>query len=201
MGEIEPCLEFQCPIQFVVDLIGNKWAILVLRELFAGDRRTHELLEALPGISTKILTQRLRELERHGLATRRVYAEVPPPCGIFPHHQGSADSARDGSPASSRFPVVGSRNLRLSLGEALSGLRPTLQGCFLSFVRQLTIGLLQMHRFLIGTSMFLGSTIGSYVPALWGGSLFSLTSILLGMVGGFLGIWLGFKLSKYLGFL
>jgi len=78
MRETEPCLEIQCPIQFVVDLIGNKWAILLLRELFAGDRRTHELLEALPGISTKILTQRLRELERHGLAERRVYAEVPP---------------------------------------------------------------------------------------------------------------------------
>jgi len=78
MRETEPCLDIQCPIQFVVDLIGNKWAILLLRELFTGDRRTHELLEALPGISTKILTQRLRELERHGLAERRVYAEVPP---------------------------------------------------------------------------------------------------------------------------
>jgi len=77
MRETEPCLDIQCPIQFVVDLIGNKWAILLLRELFTGDRRTHELLEALPGISTKILTQRLRELERHGLAERRVYAEVP----------------------------------------------------------------------------------------------------------------------------
>ncbi|MGB8699790.1 MAG: helix-turn-helix domain-containing protein [Thermosynechococcaceae cyanobacterium] len=78
MGETEQCLAFQCPIQFVVDLIGNKWTILVLRELFTGDRRTHELLEALPGISTKILTQRLRELEHHGLVERRVYAEVPP---------------------------------------------------------------------------------------------------------------------------
>lgn len=78
MSETESCLTFQCPIQFVVDLIGNKWAILVLRELFTGDRRTHELLEALPGISTKILTQRLRELERHSLVERRVYAEVPP---------------------------------------------------------------------------------------------------------------------------
>jgi DNA-binding HxlR family transcriptional regulator len=78
MRETEPCRDIQCPIQFVVDLIGNKWAILLLRELFTGDRRTHELLEALPGISTKILTQRLRELERHGLVERRVYAEVPP---------------------------------------------------------------------------------------------------------------------------
>lgn len=78
MSDTEQCLAFQCPIQFVVDLIGNKWAILILRELFTGDRRTHELLEAFPGISTKILTQRLRELEHHGLVERRVYAAVPP---------------------------------------------------------------------------------------------------------------------------
>jgi DNA-binding HxlR family transcriptional regulator len=74
----DPCLDVQCPIQFVVDLLGNKWSILVLRELFMGDRRTHELLAALPGISTKTLTQRLRELEFQGLVERRVYAEIPP---------------------------------------------------------------------------------------------------------------------------
>ncbi|MBF2078112.1 MAG: helix-turn-helix transcriptional regulator [Synechococcales cyanobacterium T60_A2020_003] len=72
------CADVRCPIQFVVDLLGNKWSILVLRELFGGDRRTHELLDALPGISTKTLTQRLRELESYGLVERRVYAEIPP---------------------------------------------------------------------------------------------------------------------------
>lgn len=72
------CVDLQCPIQFVVDLLDGKWSILVLRELFLGGRRTHELLTALPGISTKTLTQRLRELESHGLVERRVYAEVPP---------------------------------------------------------------------------------------------------------------------------
>ncbi|MBW4621692.1 MAG: helix-turn-helix transcriptional regulator [Cyanosarcina radialis HA8281-LM2] len=78
MLEVDRCGEFQCPIQYVVDLLGNKWSILVLRELFGGDRRTHELLAALPGISTKTLTQRLRELEARGLVERRVYAEIPP---------------------------------------------------------------------------------------------------------------------------
>jgi DNA-binding HxlR family transcriptional regulator len=58
--------------------LDNKWSILVLRELFGGARRTHELLAALPGISTKTLTQRLRELESQGLVDRRVYAEIPP---------------------------------------------------------------------------------------------------------------------------
>jgi DNA-binding HxlR family transcriptional regulator len=78
MPEINHCVDIQCPIQFVLDLLDNKWSILILRELFGGDRRTHELLAALPGISTKTLTMRLRELEAYGLVERRVYAEVPP---------------------------------------------------------------------------------------------------------------------------
>lgn len=67
-----------CPIHHVLSYIGNKWAILILRELFQGNRRTNEFLAALPGISTKTLTARLRELERCGLVTRTVFPEVPP---------------------------------------------------------------------------------------------------------------------------
>jgi DNA-binding HxlR family transcriptional regulator len=78
MVQLKDCQEVKCPIQFVLDLLDNKWSILVLRELFNGDRRTGELLAALPGISTKTLTQRLRELETHGLVDRRIYAEIPP---------------------------------------------------------------------------------------------------------------------------
>jgi hypothetical protein len=52
---------------------------------------------------------------------------------------------------------------------------------------------------LIWIGMFAGSSLGSYLPVLWGGSLFSITSILLSGVGGLLGIWLGFKLSRYYG--
>jgi len=78
--------DFKCPIQFTLDLIGSKWAILILRELFASApdqsgrtaRRTHEFLDALPGLSTKTLMARLRELEEHGLIERTVYAEIPP---------------------------------------------------------------------------------------------------------------------------
>ncbi len=72
------CLTSTCPIQFVVDILGSKWSILILRELWEQDRRTNELLKALPGISSKTLTVRLRNLEEHGLVTRRTYAEVPP---------------------------------------------------------------------------------------------------------------------------
>ncbi len=72
------CIDMICPIEFILELIGTKWSISILRELFRGNQRTHELLEALPGISTKTLTVRLRELEKHGLISRKVYAEIPP---------------------------------------------------------------------------------------------------------------------------
>ncbi len=72
------CLQTQCPIQFVLDLLGSKWSILILRELWTQNRRTHELIKALPGISTKTLTSRLRYLEANGLVERKVYPEVPP---------------------------------------------------------------------------------------------------------------------------
>jgi DNA-binding HxlR family transcriptional regulator len=72
------CLDIKCPIQYVVELLDHKWSILILRELFGGTRRTHELLAALPGVSTKTLTQDLRKLESQGLVERLVYAEIPP---------------------------------------------------------------------------------------------------------------------------
>jgi hypothetical protein len=57
-----------------------------------------------------------------------------------------------------------------------------------------------MNKLLIGIGAFLGSTLGSYFPVLWGGSLFSLASVFFGTMGGIIGIILGYRLSKYLGF-
>ncbi|NJN30875.1 MAG: helix-turn-helix transcriptional regulator [Synechococcales cyanobacterium RM1_1_8] len=74
----QPCQISYCPISKVLEVIEGKWSILILRELFQGDRRTGEFLKALPGLSTKTLTQRLRNLEQHGLVVRQVYGEVPP---------------------------------------------------------------------------------------------------------------------------
>ena len=58
-----------------------------------------------------------------------------------------------------------------------------------------------MTKFIIGIGMFVGSTIGSYIPALWGGSVLSFTSIVFSVIGGLVGIWLGYRVSKYLGFI
>ena len=78
MLDTRDCMQSQCPIQFVLDMLGGKWSLLILRELWTQDRRTHELLSALPGISSKTLTAKLRSLEEHGIIERRAYAEIPP---------------------------------------------------------------------------------------------------------------------------
>ena len=70
--------KLNCPVHLVLSYIGGKWAILILQELFEGSRRTNQFLSALPGISTKTLTARLRELESYGLVKRTVFPEVPP---------------------------------------------------------------------------------------------------------------------------
>jgi hypothetical protein len=58
-----------------------------------------------------------------------------------------------------------------------------------------------MNKLLIGLGAFLGSTLGSYFPILWGGSLFSVASVFFATVGGIAGVIMGYRLSKYLGFI
>ena len=67
-----------CPVEVTLDLIGNKWKFLILRELITGKRRFGELYKAIAGITQKMLTQQLREMEKDGIVNRRLYAEVPP---------------------------------------------------------------------------------------------------------------------------
>jgi DNA-binding HxlR family transcriptional regulator len=68
----------ECPVATVVELIGNKWKLLIIRNLLAGTARFGELKKGLPGISQKVLTENLRALENAGLVERVVYPEVPP---------------------------------------------------------------------------------------------------------------------------
>lgn len=67
-----------CPVATMVELIGNKWKLLIIRNLLAQTSRFGELKAGLPGISQKVLTDNLRDLESNGLITRTVFAEVPP---------------------------------------------------------------------------------------------------------------------------
>ena len=65
-----------CGIARALDLVGERWALLVIRELVLGPKRFTDLREGLPGIATNVLSQRLRQLERDGVVTRR---RLPPP--------------------------------------------------------------------------------------------------------------------------
>jgi DNA-binding HxlR family transcriptional regulator len=67
-----------CPAQETLQLITGRWKVLILRELFAGMQRFNQLQRSLTGITQKVLTQQLRELEADGIIHREVYAEVPP---------------------------------------------------------------------------------------------------------------------------
>jgi DNA-binding HxlR family transcriptional regulator len=68
----------ECPVATVVELIGNKWKLLIIRNLLAGTARFNELQKGIPGISQKVLTENLRALEADGLVVREVFPEVPP---------------------------------------------------------------------------------------------------------------------------
>ena len=68
----------ECPIATTVQLIGNKWKLLILRNLRMRPWRFNELQKSLTGISQKVLTENLRAMESDGIIVRTVYAEVPP---------------------------------------------------------------------------------------------------------------------------
>jgi DNA-binding HxlR family transcriptional regulator len=67
-----------CPVERTVNIIGGKWTLLILRDLFQGTRRFGELRASLKGVSPKTLTDKLRELEEHKIVQRKIYPEVPP---------------------------------------------------------------------------------------------------------------------------
>lgn len=67
-----------CPVATTVQLIGNKWKLLIMRNLLQRPWRFNELQKSLEGISQKVLTDSLRSMEGDGIITRTVYPEVPP---------------------------------------------------------------------------------------------------------------------------
>lgn len=67
-----------CALAYALDTVGERWTLLIIRELLAGPRRFKDLLDGLPDISTNLLTERLKHLEQQGILVRRV---LPPPAG------------------------------------------------------------------------------------------------------------------------
>lgn len=69
--------EITCSVAKTLKIIGSKWTMMVLHNMFEGKKRFGELQRALEGISPKTLSQRLQELEQDGIITKTVFAEVP----------------------------------------------------------------------------------------------------------------------------
>ncbi|HSQ32764.1 MAG TPA: helix-turn-helix domain-containing protein [Gemmatimonadaceae bacterium] len=72
------CAHTSCPVERTLAVIGGVWKTILVRELLEGTRRYGQLRRMLPGVTHKVLTQQLRELEVDGVVHRDVYAEVPP---------------------------------------------------------------------------------------------------------------------------
>ena len=77
MSEIKAALP-ACPVETTLTLIGDKWKVLILRDLMPGTKRFGELKKSVGNVSQKVLTAQLRAMEESGLVHREVYAEVPP---------------------------------------------------------------------------------------------------------------------------
>ena len=67
-----------CPVETTLTLIGDKWKVLIQRDLLPGTKRFGELKKSVGNVTQKVLTTQLRDMEEQGLVRRRVYAEVPP---------------------------------------------------------------------------------------------------------------------------
>ena len=67
-----------CQVETTLTLIGDKWKVLIIRDLLSGTKRFGELKRSIGGVSQKVLTAQLRQMEADGLLTRTVFPEVPP---------------------------------------------------------------------------------------------------------------------------
>jgi DNA-binding HxlR family transcriptional regulator len=105
--------EQYCPMAHALDLVGDRWALLVVRELMHGPRRYTDLVDGLPGIGTNILAARLRDLEQAEVVARRT---LPPPAASKVYEL--TDYGRELRPAMRELALWGARSLGPPTSEA-----------------------------------------------------------------------------------
>jgi len=71
-------LDQTCPIARSLDIVGERWTLLIIRDLLSGSKRFQDLQQSLAGIAPNVLSDRLKTLEKHGLVERRFYSDHPP---------------------------------------------------------------------------------------------------------------------------
>ncbi|MDZ8105856.1 MAG: helix-turn-helix domain-containing protein [Nostoc sp. DedQUE12a] len=77
-AEAENYTKLTCEVETTLKVIGGRWKVLIIRELMTGVKRFGQMQRALPGITQKMLTQQLREMEEDGIIHREVYPQIPP---------------------------------------------------------------------------------------------------------------------------
>lgn len=138
-----------CALARALDVVGDRWTLLVIRELRLGPRRFTDLVDGLPGISRKLLSERLRDLERDGLITRR---ELPPPVARQVYEL--TDEGRDLAIAIAPLIVWGARRM----GERQSGdtlrARWSAVGMAALADRDAAKGVTETYQYVVGDSAF-----------------------------------------------
>ena len=138
-----------CGLARTLDVVGDRWTLLIVRELMPGPRRFTDLVEGLPGISRKVLTERLRDLERDGIIVRQ---ELPAPAAR--HVYSLTEDGRDLSEAA--VPLIGWGARRL--GERAPGetfrARWAALGMATFADRSATVGVRETYQYFVGDSTF-----------------------------------------------
>ena len=95
-----------CPVAKTLELVGERWTLLIVRDLLRGPGRFQDLLESLPGIAPNLLSERLKLMEEHGLVGRRFYSEHPPRA-----EYALTDKGKELAPVVGALAVWGSRHV------------------------------------------------------------------------------------------
>lgn len=138
-----------CALARALDVAGDRWTLLIVRELVPGPRRFTDLLDGLPGVSRNLLTERLRELERDGIVARQ---ELPPPAARQVY--GLTDDGRDLAAAVGPLIAWGAR--RLGDREQADTFHPRWAAVAMSVLadRDAAAGVREAYQFVVGPWAF-----------------------------------------------
>jgi DNA-binding HxlR family transcriptional regulator/putative sterol carrier protein len=138
-----------CALARALDLVGDRWTLLIVRELRPGPRRFTDLIDGLPGISRKLLTERLRDLEGDGIIARR---ELPPPAARQVYEL--TDDGRDLATAMAPLIAWGARRMgERQSGESFRARWPAVAMVGLAD-REAAKGVRETYQYIVGDSAF-----------------------------------------------